>query len=151
MGYLSLSGASLEQYPSHITGVSYMYWYFFFLNGWVCILEVFGMIPVQYVLDTGTWAKMEYPCILANTCNHQRWEGATNNYKNKYTVRWFSVEELNFEFNLEKINSRRRRRRRNILTIIWVLAEVGLLSSCKNKVEGKFMGSRATNCMCIYL
>ena len=95
------------------------------------------MIPVQYVSDTGTWAKMEYPCILANTSNHQRWERATNNYKNEYTVRWFSVKELNFEFNLEKINSRRRRRR-NILTIIWVLSEVGLFSSCKNKVVVAF-------------
>ena len=33
-------------------------------NDWPHILEVSGMIPVQYILDMGTWVKMEYPCIL---------------------------------------------------------------------------------------
>ena len=40
-----------------------MYWHLK-KKDWVCILEVSGMISVRYILDTGTWAKMEYPCIL---------------------------------------------------------------------------------------
>ena len=27
---------------------------------WIYILEVSNMIPVRYVLDTGTWGKIEY-------------------------------------------------------------------------------------------